>query len=63
MAERNEHDPVWSSVYVDSGVSCILFYCFENSSVPFVNPTTGICHVFALFWLTIVQSTNRPKSN
>lgn len=56
MAEKNEHDPVWSSVYVDSGVSCILFYCFEISSVPFVNPTTGIGQVFALFWLIIVQS-------
>lgn len=25
MANENEHKPVWSSVYVDFGVGCILF--------------------------------------
>jgi hypothetical protein len=30
MAEKNVHDPIWSSVYVDSGVSLILFVLFSS---------------------------------
>ena len=59
MAKENKHDPIWSSVYVDSGVSCLLrlvvLNCFHKTSIGWIKIPPPTFFLYELTWRVILK--------